>query len=180
MACKRLRRRKIIEEVPLDYMHLVCLGVMKRLLKFWVRGNQSVRIPISICKDIDTEMLSLRKIFQKEFTRLPSPLNDIEHWKVTEFRNFLHFTGPLVLKKAFYLHFMKLHCAIKILITPDLRLLNNEIAHNLIVEFVEEFKIHYGVKFVTYNVHSLIHLSFYVKLHGCLDNFSAFRKIILN
>jgi len=70
---------------------------------------------------------------------------------------------------------MKLHCAIKILILPDLCLLNNEIAHNLIVDFVEEFKIHYGAKFVTYNVHSLIHLSFYVKLHGCLDNFSAFK-----
>jgi len=169
----------IIEAVPLDYMHLVCLGVMKRLLKFWVRGNQSVRIPIGICKDIDTEMLSLRKYFPKEFARLPRPLNDIEHWKATEFRNFLLFTGPLVLKKrlkkAFYLHFMKLHCAIKILITPDLCLSNNEIAHNLIVEFVEEFKIHYGAKFVTYNVHSLIHLSFYVKLHGCLDNFSAFK-----
>lgn len=165
----------IIEAVPLDYMHLVCFGVMKRLLKFWVKGNQSVRIPIFICKDIDTEMLSLRKFFPKEFVRLPRPLNDIEHWKATEFRNFLLFTGPLVLKKAFYLHFMKLHCAIKILITPDLCLLNNEIAHNLIVEFVEEFKIHYGQKFVTYNIHSLIHLSFYVKIHGCLDNFSAFK-----
>jgi len=37
---------------------------------------------------------------------------------------------------------MKLHCSIKILITPNLCLLNNEIAHNLIVEFVEEFKVH--------------------------------------
>jgi len=144
----------IIEAVPLDYMHLVSLGVMKRLLKFWVRGNQSVRIPIDICKDIDTEMLSLRKYFPKEFARLPRPLNDIEYWKATEFRNFLLFTGPLVFKKrlknAFYLHFMKLHCAIKILITLDLCLLNNEIAHNLIVEFVEEFKIHYGAKCVRY------------------------------
>lgn len=70
---------------------------------------------------------------------------------------------------------MKLHCAIKILITPDLCLLNNETAHNLIAEFVEEFKILYCVKFFTYNVHSLIHLSFYVKLHGCLNNFSAFK-----
>lgn len=84
----------IIEAVPLDYMNLVCLCVMKRLLKFWVRGNQSVRIPIGICYDIDTQMLSLRKFFPKEFARLPRPLNDIEHWKATEFQNFLLITGP--------------------------------------------------------------------------------------
>lgn len=28
---------------------------------------------------------------------------------------------------------------------------------------------------MTYNVHSLIHLSYYVQIHGCLDNFSAFK-----
>lgn len=40
-----------------------------------MKGNQSVRIPIGICKDIDTEMLSLRKFFPKEFARLLRPLN---------------------------------------------------------------------------------------------------------
>lgn len=29
----------IVDQVPLDYMHLVCLGVMKRLLVFWLKGN---------------------------------------------------------------------------------------------------------------------------------------------
>jgi len=35
----------MIEDVPLDYMHTVCLGVIKRLLKFWVIGKQYIRIP---------------------------------------------------------------------------------------------------------------------------------------
>jgi len=29
----------IINTVVLDYMHNVCLGVVKRLIAFWVKGN---------------------------------------------------------------------------------------------------------------------------------------------
>ncbi|EFN60348.1 hypothetical protein EAG_01321, partial [Camponotus floridanus] len=34
----------LVSQLPLDYMHLVCLGIMKRLLQFWVRGKMHVRI----------------------------------------------------------------------------------------------------------------------------------------
>lgn len=89
------------------------------------------------------------------------------------------FTGPIVLKgrlkKQFYLNFIKLHCAIKLLVTPSLCLTENEIAYNLLVDFVKEFRIMYGAHFVAHNIHSLIHLPFYVKIHGCLDNFSAYK-----
>lgn len=33
----------------------------------------------------------------------------------------------------------------------------------------------YGEHFISYNVHSLIHLPKFVKTHGSLDNFSCFR-----
>jgi len=75
----------------------------------------------------------------------------------------------------FYLHFIKLHYAIKILVTPVLCLAKNEVAYNLLIDFVSEFRTHYGVHFVTLNIYSLIHLPFYVKTRGCLDNFSAFK-----
>lgn len=29
----------MVSQLPLDYMHLVCLGVVKRLLQFWVKGK---------------------------------------------------------------------------------------------------------------------------------------------
>ncbi|KAF0757010.1 Uncharacterized protein FWK35_00011852 [Aphis craccivora] len=110
---------------------------------------------------------------------LPRSLNDIEYWKANEFRTFLLFTGPIILKgrikKQFFLHCIKLHCAIKILVTSVLCLTKNEIAYNLILDFVNEFKINYGAHFITHNSHSLIHLPYYVKIHGCLDNFSAFK-----
>jgi len=33
----------------------------------------------------------------------------------------------------------------------------------------------YGSEFITYNVHNLIHLPYFVQKHGLLDSFSAFR-----
>jgi len=169
----------MIKAVPIDYMHAVCLGTMKRMLKFWVRGKQSVRIPNEKIYDADKELISLRQYFPSEFVRLPRSLNDIEYWKANEFRTFLLYSGPIVLKgrlrKTFYLHFLKLYCAIKILVTPVLCIAKNEVAYNLLIDFVAEFKTNYGAQFITHNIHSLIHLPYYVKTHGCLDNFSAFK-----
>ncbi|KAF0701853.1 Uncharacterized protein FWK35_00035308, partial [Aphis craccivora] len=141
----------MIKDVPIDYMHAVCLGAMKRLLKFWVRGKQSTRIPSTKCDAINMDLHSLRDNFPSEFVRLPRSLNDIEYWKANEFRTFLLFTGPIVLKgrlkKQLYLNFIKLHGAIKILVTPSLCLIKNEIAYNLLVDFVKEFRIIYGAHF---------------------------------
>jgi len=144
-----------------------------------VRGKQSTRIPLEKCDAANVELNNSRDFFPSEFVRLPRSLNDIEYWKANELRTFLLFTGPIILKgrlkKQFYFHFIKLHCAIKILATPALYSTKNEIAYNLIVEFVKEFKTYYGSHFMTHNIHSLIHLPYYAKIHGCLDNFSAFK-----
>lgn len=169
----------IIQTVCLDYMHVVCLGVMKRLLKFWVLGSQQVRMLKTNLDICNSELIKLREYFPSEFSRLPRSLNDILFWKATEFRMFLLYTGPIILKgrikKNVYQHFMKLHCAIKILVTPNICIEYNNVAQKLIIEFVNEYADYYGQHFMTYNVHSLIHLSYYVQIHGCLDNFSAFK-----
>lgn len=34
----------MVLQFPLDYMHLICLGVMKKVLTFWIRGTLDVRI----------------------------------------------------------------------------------------------------------------------------------------
>lgn len=34
----------MVSQIPLDYMHLVCLGVVKRLLQLWIKGHKNVRL----------------------------------------------------------------------------------------------------------------------------------------
>ena len=56
----------------------------------------------------------------------------------------IYFFGPFLLKGILtperYNHFLKLHVAIRILASPSY-LTNNELAHDLLVEFVEEFRV---------------------------------------
>jgi len=65
--------------VVVDYMHSVCLGVMKRLLEFWTRGKKSIRISETNKNIINNKLLYLRTSVASEFARLPRTLNDLEY-----------------------------------------------------------------------------------------------------
>ncbi|CAH0560560.1 unnamed protein product [Brassicogethes aeneus] len=102
----------MVSQFPLDYMHNVCLGVVKKLLNHWIAGPLNVRL-------------------SKELPR----------WKATELRTFLLYVGPIILKKyidlAIYEHFMLLHCAINILISETaLVKLGVDFAETLLNTFV--------------------------------------------
>lgn len=91
-------------------------------------------------------------------------------WKATEFRDFLLYTGPLVLKgvlpSATYKHFMALTTAIRILSSASFLKYNVAVKH---------FRTIYGVNQMTYNVHGLLHLASDSAKFGPLDKFSAFK-----
>lgn len=169
----------MVSTVTLDYMHVVCLGVVKKLIKFWVKGKKPNRIVQINLDDINSSIENVRQYIPSDFVRLPRPLVDFDYWKATEFRTFVLYTGPIVLKgklkKSLYSHFMLLHCAIRLLISHNTCYLFNDEAKVLLTKFVIDYPIHYGAEFVNYNVHNLIHLPDCVKLHGPLDNFSAFK-----
>ncbi|XP_016660140.1 uncharacterized protein LOC107883830 isoform X1 [Acyrthosiphon pisum] len=169
----------MIKDVCLDYMHNVCLGVTKRLIEFWVKGKKDVRLIEKNKVRISNNLLNLRSYVPSEFSRLPRGLDDIEYFKATELRMFVIHSGLIVLKgnlsKQMYSHFKLFVCALRILITPDICQTLNNLAQSLLNEFVTQYSSLYGAHFVTYNVHSLLHLPMYVKVHGCLDNFSCFK-----
>lgn len=45
----------------------------------------------------------------------------------------------------------------------------------LLKPFVSEYPSQYGLEYVGYNVHGLIHIADFVLIHGCLDRFSAIK-----
>jgi len=77
----------MISQVAIDYMHLVCLGVMKRLLQFWTK--RFIRFPKIHQNDLSETLLSLRTSIPYEFSRLPRSLRQVDKWKATELRSFL-------------------------------------------------------------------------------------------
>lgn len=170
----------MVSQVPLDYMHLVCLGVMKRLILFWMKGNYLVRFTDEQKSEVDKDIEKFRKSSLLEFARKPRSLKEVDRWKASEFRQFLLYYGPAVLKHTLnptlYNHFLCLHCGIRIMTSPELCVQSKylDFADVLLRHFVENFGEMYGEEFVNHNVHNLIHLKNDVLKFGHLDQFSCF------
>lgn len=171
-----------VTNVPLDYMHLVCLGVVKRLVLFWIEGKPlPIRLPSNVINKISERLLHCRTTTPIEISRRPRSLSEIHHWKATEFRTFILYLGPVVLKSQFddgrYINFLSLHIPIRILCSHTL-IKNEELlqyAERLLDHFVRQFAIIYGTDKVSHNVHNLIHMTRDVRNFGTLDDYSAFR-----
>lgn len=145
----------VISSVPLDYMHLILLGVVKRLITLWVKRPTKVKLSLEKANKISKMLLTLRHSCPSEFARRPRGLFDYIHWKATEFRMFLLYTGPIVLRNVLkpeaYEHFILLHVAVTILVNENyIRDPNNiTYANNLLNRFVAEFPNVYGQIYIT-------------------------------
>lgn len=161
-------------------MHLICLGVVKKMLFLWMKGPLSVRIGRQATNSISDELIFVGNCIPLEFSRKPRSLMKVPHWKPTEFRQFLLYTGPIVLRsvlqKNVYEHFLTLHVAVTILVSPTLINAEQNIkyAEDLLKYFVQHFDGIYGEQYIFHNVHNLLHLCNDVRKFGVLDNFSAF------
>lgn len=167
----------IVEKFSLDYMHLTCLGVMRKLILLWMKGPLSVRLPSSKIKLISSNLRSIKNNIPVEFSRKPRDLEEICRWKATELRQLLIYSGPLVLKDSLsekcYTNFMAFHISMVILISPNLGKYL-EFAHTLLNYFVKSFQIIYGKHLISHNIHGLLHLCQDYKLFGPLDSVSCF------
>lgn len=162
-------------------MHLVLLGVMKTLISLWSVGPLKVLLQSAYLHKISKKLLILRYSVPLEFSRRPRIISHYLHFKAKEFRTFLLYTGPMVLKNILpvelYNHFLLLHCAITILVSEDHIAVESNIdyADELLNEFVKQFADLYGKEYVSQNIHNLLHLCSDVKRFGTLDRTSAFR-----
>ncbi len=161
---------------PLDYMHLVCLGVTRKLLQCWVKGPLPHREGRRVFDSLSNQLESLRNSLPACFNRRPRSLRELDRWKATELRTFLLYTGPVVCRGAIsskkYENFLKLSVTIRILLSSNTDWY--EVAKSLLHEFVSEISGIYSKEFLVYNVHSLVHLADDAYKYGSLENISAF------
>ena len=60
---------QIVSQFPIDYMHLVCLGVMERFLLLWMKGLLRCRLRSRIISNI-SGLLALKDNIPSEFASL--------------------------------------------------------------------------------------------------------------
>ncbi|XP_070385108.1 uncharacterized protein [Dermacentor albipictus] len=168
----------LVKQVPLDYMHLVCIGVMHKLLRLWFQGQHSFRMAAQVEDEISKRIEKLAACIPCEFNHRPRPLSELDRWKATEFELLLLYLGPVtfyhLVRSDLHGNFMVLHCAITILASPRLCVQFVDYGEQLLQHFVTTFKGIYGIDFVSHNVHGLIHLAEDVRNLGHLDSLSAF------
>lgn len=170
---------KMITMFPLDYMHLCCLGVTRKLIYLWIKGKVlATRLSSRTVGEISEKLKALRPYTPNEFNRKPRELSEIDRWKATELRNFMLYTGPVVLRNSipveFYDNFMLFSVAMHLLLSPSMSNEMVDCANEFLVSFVSHFGELYGRDKITYNVHQLTHLSEEYRLFGPLDNIAAF------
>ena len=86
----------LVTQFPMEYMHLVCLGVTKRLLWYWTRSpvSKGIRLGLQSIAQISECLESVKKFVPREFNRQCRSLDDLERWKASD--NF-YFTVVLLL-----------------------------------------------------------------------------------
>lgn len=163
----------------MDPMHVVELGVMRKLLKFWTKNALFCLSPL-LQRKLSDRLKNTRQFCPKEFQRKPREIKDCAFYKAKEYRAIVLYLGPIIfesiLPKKQYQHFLYLHIAYRILNDEDaIKCKDNiEFARNLLYSFVADFKNIYLPQLLSYVVHALLHLADDVERFGTAISISAY------
>ena len=170
----------LFSSFPPEYMHLVLLGVVRRMCKYFFSRSKprlSCRLNNNQCGIISNKIKELSRFTPNCFSRKLRPLPEFEHWKAVEFRLFLLYLGPIIMKGVLpsnhYKHFLLLHFSIYVFCSDKVHRYFEQ-AKACLHRFVSQIGDLYGKNAYVYNVHVLSHLHIFVQLYGQLDNFSSF------
>lgn len=148
------------------------------MILIWLKGPLKNRIGSFVRNRISDDLFNLRHYIPSEFARRPRGFAHIERWKATEYRQFLLYTGPIVLKRQvdgiIYQNVILISVSLHILLNPFLARQYNDYCKMLLKSFVQHFSQLYGSDSIVYNVHGLLHLPDDAKNFGSLDTISSF------
>lgn len=167
----------VVNDFSLDYLHLVCLGTVRKLIHLWIKGPVRVRYPSWKINKISVLLNEIKINCPSEIARKPRGLDQVNRWKGTEFRTFLLYVGTVVsksvLSKVHWNHFFHLNISMIILLSPEYAQYL-DLARQLLDSFVEHFERIYGRHLISHNIHGLLHLCDDYAKFGPLDQCSTF------
>jgi len=169
----------IVKGTAVDYMHCVLEGVTKSLLNMWFSPSLK-KEPYNVAdkvKEVDDKLSRIKP--PNDITRCPRKIeNERQYWKASEFRSFLLFYGPVVLRGVlpdeYYRHFIFLSEAIFVLLGDSISFDELDHAERLLQHFCLMFSALYSKGKETINIHSLLHLADDVRDLGPLWTHSCF------
>ncbi|KAK3933100.1 1-deoxy-D-xylulose-5-phosphate synthase [Frankliniella fusca] len=179
----KLENFSLISQMPLEPMHLLFLGIMRRILLQLLGTKRNLceyKFSDSLKSTVDNLSLYISQFYPNDFARKPRKWTDYALFKATEFRRILLYDGFIILKakdvsRKVYYNYRLLACAIRILSDPSLVHDFLDDADTLLKKFISDSVSVYGQQFNVYNVHHLKHLADECRRHGDLDSFSAFK-----
>lgn len=166
-----------VSQVPLDPMHLLYQGEVKKLFQIWATESKSADVLKKIEK-LNNKLLDLNPYVPMEFARKFRIIDYYAFEKATEFRKKLLYAAPVAfddfLSPDRLTHFVSLHCAARILSDPEFCISLNKYADDLLKWVSNNMGNLYGKSKNVPNNHYLSHLAAEVLIHGSLDSFGAF------
>lgn len=168
----------ITNNTVVDYMHAVCLGVVRTTTNLWFKGVHSRK---SFYLGRKRELINARLKSMTppyEFSHLPRSLCQRKFWKATEWRAWLLYYSPFVLSGVLPAQYFKNWCRLSNILHA---LLADVVAVDMLATveadvavFMKEYQDLYGCAQMTFNVHLISHLCDSVRQWGPLWGFSAF------
>ena len=154
---------------------------MKKIFNWLINGPKKSNGRMSACniRLLDERIRYVNQFLPSSFARKLRATRELPHYKYTEFRQFLLYTGKLLLldittSKEQYNHFLILSVACNLMTDPDKARSFHRLASYLMNVVVSGFAVYYGEDFLTYNPHVMQHFPTVAAYHGSLDTVSAY------
>lgn len=160
---------------------------MKRLLMWNISGPKKVgntdghlcRMSGTNLVKLNKRMLQLREFIPNCFSRRPRSFHEVAYFKATEIRQLQLYTAKIVFKGLMatdkhYEHLVTYSSVCALLVDERTARPYYELNKKLMKVFVEGCQELYGNSFVVYNVHTQLHFPEVAKVHGSVDNVSAY------
>ena len=168
----------LVRSFAVDWMHCVYLGVVKYIMTLQLsEGNKDKDFYIGSSKAcLSHRLLSIKP--PDIVGRLPRSLDDLKHWKATEFKNWLlHYSVAVlrpVLNPLYLFHWTLLVGGIGILCSDSIVKDDLSSADSMLQDFVLLMGILFAPTKCTMNVHLLQHFAYYVSRRGPIWAYSCF------
>ncbi|XP_077564679.1 uncharacterized protein LOC144180166 [Haemaphysalis longicornis] len=173
-----LPRFDVVDGFIPDYQHCACLGVMRQLLKLWLKSKYHKCDWYIGTRTEELNSLLLAITPPTEITRTPRKFEDMLYWKASEMRALLLFYGYVVLKPVlplvYFKHFTLVSYGVYLLLKAEITQQDIREARALLEKFVVQMGVLYTARNVSYNVHQLLHLADSVETWGPLWATSCF------